>query len=126
MSVQTSCPNCQAKYTLPDEKVGKKVKCKKCEEAFTVSANGNGKANGHANGGATMTVTCPHCEAVSKIQRAFSGERIKCKKCGKAFAAVGDDEMMTKASNRAGAPAGKSKGVNTAKKDEADGSTVEG
>jgi predicted Zn finger-like uncharacterized protein len=37
MPIQTACPNCDASYKLPDDKLGKKVRCKKCEETFTVS-----------------------------------------------------------------------------------------
>jgi len=36
MAIQTSCPNCEATYTLADTQRGKKVRCRKCSEIFTV------------------------------------------------------------------------------------------
>ncbi len=36
MAIQTSCPNCEARYTLADTQRGKKVRCRKCSEIFTV------------------------------------------------------------------------------------------
>lgn len=36
MPIQTSCPHCQRGYTLADNTVGKKVRCKGCGETFTV------------------------------------------------------------------------------------------
>lgn len=41
MSLTIACPSCQAKYRLPDGSEGKKVKCQKCGERFTVSADGD-------------------------------------------------------------------------------------
>jgi predicted Zn finger-like uncharacterized protein len=34
MSFQAVCPDCHATYTLVDEQLGKKVRCKKCQNAF--------------------------------------------------------------------------------------------
>jgi len=36
MAVKTACPHCDAVYNLADATIGKKVRCKKCNEAFTV------------------------------------------------------------------------------------------
>src|SRR2546428_731574 len=38
MTMQITCPQCQASYTVPEEQAGKRVKCKKCERDFTASA----------------------------------------------------------------------------------------
>ncbi len=38
MPIQSRCPECETQYTLPDEKKGKKVRCRECEEVFTVKA----------------------------------------------------------------------------------------
>ncbi len=37
MAVEALCPTCGAVFNLSDEYVGKKVRCKKCEHAFTVA-----------------------------------------------------------------------------------------
>src|SRR5262245_25684387 len=39
MAIDTSCPHCRTAYTLPDEQRGKKVRCKHCEETFSVLAD---------------------------------------------------------------------------------------
>ncbi|MHC4871070.1 MAG: zinc-ribbon domain-containing protein [Planctomycetota bacterium] len=36
--MQIECPECSTSYELPDEYVGKKLKCKKCESVFEVEA----------------------------------------------------------------------------------------
>ena len=46
MPIQTACSHCGASYNLPDEKNGKTVHCKKCQETFTVG--GDAKSNGAA------------------------------------------------------------------------------
>jgi len=38
--MKVSCPNCETKYNLPDERIaagGTKVKCSKCKHVFTVA-----------------------------------------------------------------------------------------
>jgi len=37
MSIKAICPHCDSVYTLADAAAGKRVKCKKCAEAFTVN-----------------------------------------------------------------------------------------
>ncbi len=36
MSIKTQCPNCHARFTVADDYVGRKAKCKRCTEAFTI------------------------------------------------------------------------------------------
>src|SRR5438874_8800858 len=38
MAKQIACPQCQAAYAIPEEQIGKRVKCKKCETVFTAGA----------------------------------------------------------------------------------------
>jgi predicted Zn finger-like uncharacterized protein len=38
MSIEAVCPDCDATYNLPDTQRGKKVRCKKCDSVFTVTA----------------------------------------------------------------------------------------
>jgi predicted Zn finger-like uncharacterized protein len=38
MSIEAVCPDCDATYNLPDAQRGKKVRCKKCDSVFTVTA----------------------------------------------------------------------------------------
>ena len=34
MPIQTTCPQCQSQYRLPDTQMGKRVRCKKCQSVF--------------------------------------------------------------------------------------------
>jgi predicted Zn finger-like uncharacterized protein len=36
----TQCPHCQAKFKLPGDKVGKRIRCPKCKEVFAVEILG--------------------------------------------------------------------------------------
>jgi hypothetical protein len=38
MALRTTCPGCQAVFSLPDELRGKKIRCKKCQEIMLVGA----------------------------------------------------------------------------------------
>lgn len=42
MAIRISCPSCDASLVFNDDKRGKKVRCKKCEESFTLGGT-NGK-----------------------------------------------------------------------------------
>jgi predicted Zn finger-like uncharacterized protein len=49
MAIRISCPSCDASLSFDDEKRGKKVRCKKCEEMFTLpGSNGKAKASAEA------------------------------------------------------------------------------
>ena len=43
MSIRISCPSCEASLTVDDEKAGKKIRCRKCEEVISVPAAGSKK-----------------------------------------------------------------------------------
>jgi predicted Zn finger-like uncharacterized protein len=42
MPVVIACPNCQTKLRVPEDVLGKKVKCSKCDTAFTAEAPESG------------------------------------------------------------------------------------
>lgn len=44
MPIETRCPGCRARYTLPEGLEGKRVRCKQCEESFLVRAAGAARA----------------------------------------------------------------------------------
>ncbi len=44
MAVEALCPTCGAVFSLKDEYLGKKVRCKKCEQVFTVGGEGKAAA----------------------------------------------------------------------------------
>lgn len=46
MPPKTVCPNCGAAYALRDEMIGKKVRCKKCEQAFVAEARPGPSSDG--------------------------------------------------------------------------------
>ena len=53
MPTAVACPNCQQKYSLPDNLIGKPVQCKKCNKKFQIgkpkAAAGPAAANNQAN-----------------------------------------------------------------------------
>ncbi len=85
MAVQTMCPKCDTNHTLSDDKSGKKIRCKKCAEPFTVG--GNGKMNGKAHASEMVEIACPECDATMKVRGESLGKRVKCKKCEEIFTA---------------------------------------
>src|SRR3954452_13021532 len=44
MAVSVTCPGCRTSYPVTDDLLGKKIRCKKCQETFTASADRNGAA----------------------------------------------------------------------------------
>lgn len=48
MAVQVQCVACGTRFSAPDSLVGKRVRCKKCGAAFTVSADGADASTGFA------------------------------------------------------------------------------
>lgn len=45
MSVKATCPQCGLSSTAPDEAVGRKVRCKKCQTTFTIEGDSSGEAS---------------------------------------------------------------------------------
>ena len=65
MTDSTQCPNCGERYSVGPELVGKRVKCRKCEQAFAVPPAA-GVAEAFVAEAADPIVasspgTCPHC-----------------------------------------------------------------
>lgn len=53
MSIVSTCPHCGTKHRLADDsKAGKKIRCKECEEPFTVKAEKSAKGPAKPRGGA--------------------------------------------------------------------------
>jgi predicted Zn finger-like uncharacterized protein len=44
MSIKTSCPNCEATYTLAESQRGKKVRCRECSNTFVVGGQDDAPA----------------------------------------------------------------------------------
>jgi predicted Zn finger-like uncharacterized protein len=47
MAVSVTCPGCRTSYPVTEDLLGKKIRCKKCQETFTAAAsrNGAGRSN---------------------------------------------------------------------------------
>lgn len=41
MAVVVSCPNCKGRGNVPETTLGKKIKCRRCEQVFTAIADGD-------------------------------------------------------------------------------------
>ena len=74
------CPNCQNKFpNVPDNMLGRKVKCSKCGESFQAAPS-------EPLAGQTLTAVCPSCQAVfSNIPPSFAGKNVRCRKCRNSF-----------------------------------------
>ncbi|QEL13773.1 zinc ribbon domain-containing protein [Limnoglobus roseus] len=66
MSIEVACPNCQARLKAPDEKAGKKARCKKCQHAFRLPGS---KPNADDSDGDPE-----HLSAVADAPFAFGGD----------------------------------------------------
>ncbi len=125
MPLQAVCPSCETSHKLADEKLGKKIRCKNCKEAFTVEAEEAAPPK-KANSG-VVEVACPHCEATLRLRPEMIGKKVRCKKCSEAFTAKTGDEdeeededQEEKAETKVTAKAPKGKAAASKKKDDDD------
>ena len=79
MAVTVNCPGCRTSYPVTEDLLGKKIRCKKCQETFTAAAAKSAVAaraaddrittRRPAKGGngplTTMTKTTPHGETAT-------------------------------------------------------------
>jgi len=111
MPVVVTCSGCQGKLTVPDQIVGKPVKCPRCGQVVRTGAAGTPAAAPKAQPAASpqpaaaraaaaapqaatpkapadtpnlLTVTCAGCQQKLKARADLAGKAIKCPRCGKA------------------------------------------
>jgi len=84
MPLVASCPKCQAKYKLNDTSVGRKMRCRRCEKPFTVSAYDE-----HVSVQADTGAARPTRPQSQKRNSASSAETavVACADCGTRFQA---------------------------------------
>ena len=122
MALQAVCPKCETGHKLADEKLGKKIRCKSCNEPFTVKVEEKAKPAG----GGVVEVSCPHCEATLRLRLEMLGKKVRCKKCQEAFTAKTegdeeeDEEQDEKANTKVTATPPKGKASAARKKDDDD------
>ena len=79
MKIECYCEGCGHKYIFPQEYMGKKVRCKKCDHIIII------KPAGQVNKDSEEKVRCPFCDGEISLSAA------KCKHCGEFL--VGVDSM---------------------------------
>ncbi len=103
MAIRTQCPHCSAVFKVSEQALGRKAKCKRCEQPFTVTEGaqsppapakagaGSAVATGPSEDGGEAvdfgviapTKKCPHCAKTIKAKAK------KCRFCGKRLDAHG-------------------------------------
>jgi predicted Zn finger-like uncharacterized protein len=88
----TQCSNCQAQFKLDREKIGKKIKCPKCNNIFVVVETKPKAAEAKPQAAvaqppedAKIIAQCSNCQAQFKLDREKIGKKIKCPKCANVF-----------------------------------------
>jgi len=85
-TVTVVCPECDSKMKVAEEKLGRKVRCKECDETFVAEEATD-----------TVTVVCPECDSKMKVAEEKLGRKVRCKEC--------DETFVAKASGKKKAPA---------------------
>jgi S1-C subfamily serine protease len=95
--VETACPSCGFQGHVPEKFLGKKVKCRKCSNFFTVTQEKDtpAEADGDAQdvGGAAepddlaivVETVCPSCGSKGLAPEKVVGKNVKCRKCSTQF-----------------------------------------
>src|SRR5262245_58151248 len=93
MTIQLSCPSCQAALKVGEHLGGKRVKCPRCGQPVAVPAGaalvGAPAAPSGAGVGAAATpppadaavVACPGCSVKLRAKPEWAGKTLKCPKC---------------------------------------------
>src|SRR5205823_6195447 len=73
MAVTVSCPGCRTTYPVAEDLLGKKIRCKKCQETFTAAAPKAAVASTKANGAderiqAKPAVRAPANDPINKLE----------------------------------------------------------
>jgi predicted Zn finger-like uncharacterized protein len=103
MAIEALCPTCGAVFNLKDEYQGKKVRCKKCEQTFTVGGEAKAKARDEDDGVQAKAGTVP----AKKGGRDDDEDEERSSRKGRAAAKRGrddddDDERPRRSSSRRG------------------------
>ena len=90
------CSNCQAKHKVDAEKIGKKLRCPKCQGVFVVAEfvetpAAAPKAAPAAPVSDKIVAQCANCQAKLKVDAEKIGKKVKCPKCQGVFV-VADSE----------------------------------
>jgi len=99
MPVTTICPTCSASFTVAEALVGRKARCKKCGEPFTIatmdrSPAGASVIDDHSHAPITQRLQQPSSKAIPTkpcpyCQEAIRTDATNCPFCGESVAAAG-------------------------------------
>jgi len=79
MPVPVSCPKCQARCAVPEQALGKYVRCGNCQQAFLAAAPAA------ENSAKPVAVSCPKCLARCAVPEQALGKRVRCGNCQEIF-----------------------------------------
>src|SRR5579884_1154922 len=83
-TVTVVCPECDSKMKVAEEKLGRKVRCKECDETFVAEEATD-----------TVTVVCPECDSKMKVAEEKLGRKVRCKECDETFVAEEATDTVT-------------------------------
>jgi hypothetical protein len=98
MSIIVACSQCGGSLKVPQEGLGKTVKCPLCQKTFTAQAaaerpgpspSSKPQSSSPSDGESTV-VTCTACKRSLKLPRSYLGRTVKCPLCKTAFTAAAD------------------------------------
>ena len=96
------CPQCSSQYLVKSEMAGKRMRCKNCQTVMDIPAPVSTRAptvnhvappaapaptpkppvqNNSTPDAATMSISCPDCDARYRVKGELAGKRLRCKKC---------------------------------------------
>ncbi len=80
--ITTQCAACGARFQAPAQAIGRKVKCRKCGEAFVVEAHAPDQpAAEHAAAAEHVAFACNDCGKQMKAPANAAGKRVRCRHC---------------------------------------------
>lgn len=109
MPVRCACPHCAMSMTLPDDLLGRHMKCPQCLKEFSVQPEGPKPASAKAaivpkrvaEEPVTRVVTqCEHCLREMRIREKLVGRSIACPSCGRDFTAKARMRKAKEVKNR--------------------------
>ena len=88
--IHTRCSSCQVKMRVPASAAGRRAKCPRCHEPFTVVAEIDPASHSMAQSVSSLTPVsdekitfyCEHCDKKLRVTAAAAGKRVRCKGCG--------------------------------------------
>ena len=100
------CPSCSSTLRIKRKSAGKEIQCKACNHAFVAIDAGNLTTpdSGFVTAPLPQPVepderivaTCPNCQALLRVRRAYIGNYVRCKQCEHKFLVMAPEQLEQK------------------------------